>query len=447
MCASPKFCETNLQLLFTILLKAQIPALRANVMVALGDMAFRFPNLIEPWSAHMYGCLKDGNEIVRKHALLVVIHLILNDMQKAKRPIADISKCLVDDNVAISNLAKLFFTELAQKGKNPVYNVLPDVISRLSQDEDIDSQKFRYILKYLISFIQKDKQMESLVEKLCHRFHNLHIDPSLVHASNTTNEEGEGMTLIDLPSGNMNETLNETLNVTVSTEGVEDAVSEEATEGKTEGDVASSSTDVASSSTDTVPVETKPKVAKEMSVEATTEQRMMHKQCRDVAYCLSQLSYTNFAPLKKLIDCYRFYSNKVGDKEVYNSFVTVLNKGRKFAKAETKQLLDEFEIKLREAHEKALEEDQVDYKASTSSRSTGRRGKASIEVSVISIAEEEEEEEEEEVVPVAMKAAAKKPPAKKKAPPKKKKKQESSSEEEEEEEEESVEGSDLDEEA
>jgi condensin complex subunit 1 len=188
-------------------------------------------------------------------------------------------------------------------------------------------------------------------------------------------------------------------------------------------------------------------VAKEMSVEATTEQRMMHKQCRDVAYCLSQLSYTNFAPLKKLIDCYRFYSNKVGDKEVYNSFVTVLNKGRKFAKAETKQLLDEFEIKLREAHEKALEEDQVDYKASTSSRSTGRRGKASIEVSVISIAEEEEEEEEEEVVPVAMKAAAKKPPAKKKAPPKKKKKQESSSEEEEEEEEESVEGSDLDEEA
>ena len=242
------------------------------------------------------------------------------------------------------------------------------------------------------------------------------------------------MTLIDMPNGNVNETLNETLNVTVSTEGVEGAESEEATEGETEGDAASSSTDVASSSTDTVL-----KGVKEMSVEATTEQRMMHKQCRDVAYCLSQLSYTNFAPLKKLIDCYRFYSNKVGDKEVYNSFVTVLNKGRKFAKAETKQLLDEFEVKLREAHKKALEEDQVDYKASTSSRITGRRG---IEGSVASIPEEEEE------VPVAKKAAAKKPPAKKKAPPKKKKKQESSSEEEEEDVEDSVEeGSDLEEEA
>jgi condensin complex subunit 1 len=82
MCASPNFCESNLRLLFTILLKAQIPAVRANVMVALGDMAFRFPNLIEPWSAHMYGCLKSEHEIVRKHALLVIIHLILNDMQK-----------------------------------------------------------------------------------------------------------------------------------------------------------------------------------------------------------------------------------------------------------------------------------------------------------------------------------------------------------------------------
>jgi hypothetical protein len=346
--------------------------------------------------------------------------------------------------VAISNLAKLFFTELAQKGKNPVYNILPDVISRLSQDEDIDSQKFRYILKYLISFIQKDKQMESLVEKLCHRFHNLHIDPSLVHATNANDEEGEGMSLIDMPNGNPNDTLNETLNMTVSVEsveGMESAEGEEATE-VTEGETiegASSS----SSSSESAPVETVTKAVKKLSVAATTEQHMMLKQCRDVAYCLSQLSFTNIAPLKKLIDCYRFYSNKVGDKEVYASFMAVLNKGRKFAKAETKQMLDEFEIKLREGHEKALEEDQVDYKASTSNKDPRRRGKKmSFDDDITTIAEEEEEEEEK---PAAKKgkAAAKKPAAKKRAP--KKKKVESS--EEEEESEDVEEDSDLEEEA
>ena len=34
-------------------------------------------------------------------------------------------------------LAHIFFQELARKGKNPVYNILPDVISRLSADTQV----------------------------------------------------------------------------------------------------------------------------------------------------------------------------------------------------------------------------------------------------------------------------------------------------------------------
>ena len=55
---------------------------------------------------------------------------------------------------------------------NAVYNVMPDIISRLSDSEigvkdDVD---FKSIMRFLFEFIQKDKQSESLVEKLCHRF-------------------------------------------------------------------------------------------------------------------------------------------------------------------------------------------------------------------------------------------------------------------------------------
>jgi len=70
----------------------------------------------------------------------------------------------------------MFFNELALKGKNPVYNLLPDIISRLSNDSSVTSDHFRAILKFLITFIQKDKQTESLVEKLCHRFNQMDID-------------------------------------------------------------------------------------------------------------------------------------------------------------------------------------------------------------------------------------------------------------------------------
>ena len=49
---------------------------------------------------------------------------------------------------------------------------MPDMVSRLSDSETgISSEdNFRTTMKYLFSFIHKDKQCESLVEKLCHRF-------------------------------------------------------------------------------------------------------------------------------------------------------------------------------------------------------------------------------------------------------------------------------------
>ncbi len=59
--ASAEFCDTHLQLLFTCLQQAKDPKVtrlfvlmlllkstqvRSNVIITLGDMAFRFPNLI-----------------------------------------------------------------------------------------------------------------------------------------------------------------------------------------------------------------------------------------------------------------------------------------------------------------------------------------------------------------------------------------------------------------
>ena len=35
------------------------PSVRSNLVVALGDLAFRFPNLLEPWTERIYGPLSD----------------------------------------------------------------------------------------------------------------------------------------------------------------------------------------------------------------------------------------------------------------------------------------------------------------------------------------------------------------------------------------------------
>eukprot|EP00092_Neocalanus_flemingeri_P032797 GFUD01035670.1.p1 GENE.GFUD01035670.1~~GFUD01035670.1.p1 ORF type:complete len:1485 (+),score=509.47 GFUD01035670.1:55-4509(+) len=170
MLVSSEFCDKHLQLLFTVLEKATEPVIRANLIIALGDLSFRFPNTVEPWTPRMYARLHDDSISVRSNTLTVLTHLILNDMIKVKGQISDMAFCIVDEDSRISGLAKLFFSELSKKG-NTLYNVMPDIVSRLSDPEKgIVEDNFRMIMKYIIGLIEKDKLLESLVEKLCHRF-------------------------------------------------------------------------------------------------------------------------------------------------------------------------------------------------------------------------------------------------------------------------------------
>uniref|UniRef100_A0A8D0HHA0 Condensin complex subunit 1 n=1 Tax=Sphenodon punctatus TaxID=8508 RepID=A0A8D0HHA0_SPHPU len=167
---STKFCDSHLRLLFTMMEKSTFPSVRSNLMIAAGDLAIRFPNLVEPWTPHLYARLRDPCQRVRQTALLVMTHLILKDMVKVKGQVSEMAALLIDPEEEIVGLARNFFSELSNKD-NAVYNLLPDIISRLSDpDCGVEEQPFRTIMKQLFSYITKDKQTESLVEKLCQRF-------------------------------------------------------------------------------------------------------------------------------------------------------------------------------------------------------------------------------------------------------------------------------------
>lgn len=163
------YCDANLQLLFTVVESSPSEIVRSNCTIALGDLAVRFPNLLEPWTENMYARLKDPSMSVRKNAVLVLSHLILNDMMKVKGYINEMAIRVEDEDQRISNLAKLFFHELSKKGNNPIYNLLPDILGKLC-NQNLKTESFCNIMQLLIGFIKKDKQMEALVEKLCNRF-------------------------------------------------------------------------------------------------------------------------------------------------------------------------------------------------------------------------------------------------------------------------------------
>lgn len=112
--------------------------------------------------------LADHTPLVRRNALTVLTHLILNDMVKVRGQISSMARCLEDSDPRIADLAKLFFHELAQKvcnilcvritllllifftKGNALYNVMPDIISHLSDPTSATSIKhssFQNIVK------------------------------------------------------------------------------------------------------------------------------------------------------------------------------------------------------------------------------------------------------------------------------------------------------------
>ena len=178
------FCEEHLALIFTRLRDESDKGTRSALMVALGDLAFRFPNAVEPWTEHLYGLRAWGNSLhdpdsgVRQHAITVLAHLVLNDMMKVKGHIAEMARCLEDPDPRVAAVAKLLFAELSRKHGNPIYNLLPDLLSRLSGDEATSPAAFQSIMTRLLGFIDKDRQTEALADKFVNRFAEAALAPT-----------------------------------------------------------------------------------------------------------------------------------------------------------------------------------------------------------------------------------------------------------------------------
>ncbi len=160
MCVSSEYCEKNLPLLITILERSKDPITRSNVVIALGDMAVCFNNLIDENTDFLYRRLNDNDVSVKRTCLMTLTFLILAGQVKVKGQLGEMAKCLEDEDKGIADMSRMFFTELATKD-NAVYNQFMDMFSVLSADQELEEESFRKILKFLASFIDKVSRIQA----------------------------------------------------------------------------------------------------------------------------------------------------------------------------------------------------------------------------------------------------------------------------------------------
>ncbi|GJQ87930.1 hypothetical protein Trydic_g1193 [Trypoxylus dichotomus] len=169
MLVSSKFCASNIRLVFTILEKTKYSEVKCIIVINLGDLLERFPNIIEPWSLHIYNRLNDKDLKVQKTTFYILANLLLRDMLRVKSHIAFMAVFISETNNDLSNMSKNFFHALSVKD-NHLYNVLPDIFSHLVTVKDINEDQFRFIMKYLVNLITSTKHTENLVDRFCIKF-------------------------------------------------------------------------------------------------------------------------------------------------------------------------------------------------------------------------------------------------------------------------------------
>lgn len=173
MCISPKFCEDYLGLLINLMVHSRDPIVRSNLNLGLGDVAVSFTNIVDDNRKALYTLLQDRDLAVQRTCLMTVTFLILAGQIKVKGQLSQLAKLLVHEDKGLSDTAKLFFQELATKD-NAIYNGFIEMLSGLNQHIDDPTQKeaqfpldkFKQVVKFVLPFINKEKQRNQLIRKL-----------------------------------------------------------------------------------------------------------------------------------------------------------------------------------------------------------------------------------------------------------------------------------------
>ena len=170
MMLSVQFCEGNINLIISLMTSHKCQYIRKSCLFVISDLTLRYPNTMQPWIPFVFKILRDPSALVRKQALLVLSHLILIDAIKIHGFIAEIAYLIEDENSAIGEIAISFFASIAQDG-NKLYNALSDIISHVidQNNNKLEVNSIKSILRILFSFINKEKQVAKLVEKLINR--------------------------------------------------------------------------------------------------------------------------------------------------------------------------------------------------------------------------------------------------------------------------------------
>ncbi|KAG2448695.1 hypothetical protein HYH02_006051 [Chlamydomonas schloesseri] len=336
------YCDANCSVFFTRLTgrgAVKLPTdVRCSMLVTLGDLGRRHPNVVEPWTVRMFECLRDepGEEEVARTCLRILSHLILSDMTKPKGHMAQVARCMVARDSVVKDLALRLFNSLAAKqakgGKNQVLQYLPEIISDATRGQPMAEQDFNTMMRRLLGYIKQDKLTEQIKVRLVERMENVVVGtPTAAAAAPSATQAAASSASQSAPSTSQPAASAAAMSTDAggATNSAADAASSEGTSG---------------------------------SGSAMAHLEAAVREWRGITACLNMVPYSEKG-LRMIMERFKCYKHTLADEQVYKVFKGIAEHGRKGNRSpELKQEVAEYEARLEEAHN-TLREEQLAYKA------------------------------------------------------------------------------------
>lgn len=168
MCVSDTFCREHADVAVHLMATHSSPVVRSNLVIGLSDTVVCFNNIMDVHMGELYGRLNDEIPMVQRTTIVALTFLILAGKVKVKGRLGEMAKAMENPDPKIAALATMFFRELATKERS-IYNAMLDLLSSLANDDSLMEPAMRKILAFLAKFVDKERHVKSLVEKLVAR--------------------------------------------------------------------------------------------------------------------------------------------------------------------------------------------------------------------------------------------------------------------------------------
>ncbi|KAF1762137.1 hypothetical protein GCK72_010399 [Caenorhabditis remanei] len=163
---------------FTAMMGSESTLVRCNLIAACCDFAFAQPTLFELYAPSLFRMSQDESPLARESTILVLSHLMSNDMIQTRGVLSEPARCISDSVRSVREAAESFFRELNQRS-DTIIQLLPEFLYRLSsKTERLPMKAYKIVFEFLIQLLKEKSKSSSdtMIDRVCLKFSNIDMN-------------------------------------------------------------------------------------------------------------------------------------------------------------------------------------------------------------------------------------------------------------------------------